>query len=153
MGRGIDWSHFLFKEWKSIYALPLFYWASLVAQMVKNLPAMQEIQVWSLGWDYPLEKGMATHSSVLAWRIPWPEEPGRVQSLGSQRVRHDWVTNTFSSFYLPHLWSHGLARTRKDIVEALWRYRERLSCFPLQQPWKWDPGPRSQDKLRWIQGN
>ena len=58
--------------------------ASLVAQMVKNLPAMRETQVRSLGREDPLEKGMATHSSVIAWRIPWTEEPGGLQSLGLQ---------------------------------------------------------------------
>ena len=61
--------------------------ASLVAQMVKNLPAMQETQVQSLGQEDLLEKEMATHSSIIAWKIPWTEEPGR--SMGSQRVRHD----------------------------------------------------------------
>ena len=63
--------------------------ASLVAQMVTNLHAMQEIQVRSLGQEDPLKKGMATHSSILAWRIPWAEEPGRLQSMGSQRVERD----------------------------------------------------------------
>ena len=63
--------------------------ASLVAQMVKNLPAMQETQVRSLGWEDPLEKGMATHSSILISGIPWTEEPGRLQSRGLQRVRHN----------------------------------------------------------------
>ena len=61
--------------------------------VVKNPPAMQELQetwVQSLGWKDPLEEGMATHSSLLAWRIPWTEEPGRLQSMGSQRVRYDW---------------------------------------------------------------
>ena len=58
--------------------------ASLIAQLVKNLPAMQETWVHSLGWDDPLEEGMATHSSILAWRIPWAEEPGGLQSTGSQ---------------------------------------------------------------------
>ena len=57
-------------------------WASLVAQQVKNLPAMQEIWVRSLGWEDPLEKEMATHSSILAWRIPWTENPGKLQSTG-----------------------------------------------------------------------
>ena len=57
--------------------------------MVKNLPAMQEAQVQSLGQEDPLEKEMATQSSILAWIIPWTEEPGRLQSMGSQRVRHD----------------------------------------------------------------
>ena len=63
--------------------------ASLVAQMVKYPPAMQETQVQSLGQEDPLEKGKATHSSILVWRIPWTEEPGRLQSMGSQKVRHD----------------------------------------------------------------
>ena len=62
---------------------------SLVAQRAKNLPAMQETWVWSLGWEDPLEKRMATHSSVLVWRIPWTEEPGGLQSMGSQRVRYN----------------------------------------------------------------
>ena len=57
--------------------------------MVKNLPAMLETQVQSLGWDNPLEKRMANHSSILAWRITWIEEPNGLQSMGSQRVRHD----------------------------------------------------------------
>ena len=61
----------------------------LAAQMVKNLPAVQETQVGSLGWEDPLEKGMATHSSILAWRIPWKEEAGALQSKGSQRVADD----------------------------------------------------------------
>ena len=65
------------------------FWASLVAQMVKNLPAMQETWVRSLGWEDPLEKRTVTHSSILAWRIPWTEEPGRLQSMGSQRVGHN----------------------------------------------------------------
>ena len=63
--------------------------ASLVAQMVKCLPAMWETWVRSLGQEDPLEKEMATHSSTLAWRIPWREEPGRLQSMGSQRVGHN----------------------------------------------------------------
>ena len=62
--------------------------------MVKNLPAMQETLLWSLSQEDPLEKGMATHSSILAWRIPWTEEPGGLQSMGSQRVGHDWPINT-----------------------------------------------------------
>ena len=57
--------------------------------MVKDLPAMQETPVPSLGQEDPLEKGMANHSSILAWRIPWTEEPGRLQSMGSQRVEHN----------------------------------------------------------------
>ena len=59
-----------------------------VAQMVKNLPSMQENWVLSLGWEDPLEKGMATHFSFLAWRIPWTEDPGGLQTMGLQRIRH-----------------------------------------------------------------
>ena len=61
-----------------------YFWASLVAQLVKNPPAMREIWVQSLGWEDPLEEGKATHSSILAWRIPWT-----IQSMGSQRVGHN----------------------------------------------------------------
>ena len=64
-------------------------WASLVAQTVKRLPTMRETRVQSLGWEVPLEKEMATHSSILAWKIPWMEEPGRLKSMGSQIVGHD----------------------------------------------------------------
>ena len=62
---------------------------SLVAQMVKNLPAMRETWVRSLGWEDPLEEEMAIHSSTIAWKIPWTEEPGRLQSMDLQRVGHD----------------------------------------------------------------
>ena len=64
-------------------------WASLVAQMVKHLPTMLETRVQSLGWEDSLEKEMETHSSILAWKIPWMEEPCRLQSMGSLRVGHD----------------------------------------------------------------
>ena len=70
----------------------------LLAQTVKRLPTMHETRVQSLGWEDPLEKEMATHSSTLAWKIPWMEEPGRLQSIGSQRVGHNWVTS-LQSFY------------------------------------------------------
>ena len=66
---------------------------SLDGSVVKNLPAMWETWVQSLGWEYPLEKAMAPHSSTLAWKIPWMEEPGRLQSMGSLRIRHDWVSS------------------------------------------------------------
>jgi len=72
----------MFPWWKLILG------ASLVAQMVKNLPVMQETRVQSLGWKDPLEEEMTTHSSILAWRIPWTEEPGGLQSIESQRVGH-----------------------------------------------------------------
>ena len=89
-------------------------WASLVAQMVKNLPAMQETWVQSLGWEDTLEKAMATHSSILAWRIPWTELLGELQSAQSQRLGHNWVTNintkSLSNLCLtmPLLWDSAL---------------------------------------------
>ena len=69
----------------------------------KNLPARQETQVWSLGWKDPGEEGMATHSSIIAWRIPWTEEPGGLQSTGLQGVGHDWATNIFTRLPLQSL--------------------------------------------------
>ena len=71
--------------------------AFLMAQMVKHLPTMRETWVQSLGWEDPLEKDMATHSSTLTWKIPWTEEPGRLQSMGSQRVGHDRGTQCLLS--------------------------------------------------------
>ena len=76
-----------------IFVFSHFLWASLVAQLVKNLPAMWETWIWSLGWEDPLEKGTVIHSSILAWRIPWI-----VLSMGWKRVRHDWTT--FTSFFV-----------------------------------------------------
>ena len=80
---------------------------SLVAQMVKCLSTMQETRVWSLGQEDPLEKEMAIHSNSISWKMPWTEEPGRLQSMGSQRVGHDWATSlfTFSFLYSPTLTS------------------------------------------------
>ena len=68
--------------------------------MVRNLPAMRETWVPSLAWEDPLEKGMATHSSILAWIIPWTEEPGKLQFMGSQRVGHNWVTFSFTFHFI-----------------------------------------------------
>ena len=79
-------SKYLFLRANKYYT---FKWASLVAQMVERLSAMQETRVWSLGWEDPLEKEMAAHSSILAWKIPWIAEPGRLPSMGSQRVGHN----------------------------------------------------------------
>ena len=94
--------------------------------MVKNLPAMQETWVGSLGQEDPLEKGMATHSRILAWRSPWMEEPGGLQSMGWQRVRHNQVSNTLSLlsvcrhnvYYIQENW---LLLTDKELVCA---------CYP-----------------------
>ena len=79
------------------------FWGYLVGQMLKNLPSMQKTWVRSLGRKDPLEKEMGIHSSILAWRIPWTEKPGRLQSMGLQTVGHDWVTNTLTCFLFPHV--------------------------------------------------
>ena len=75
----------------------------LVAHTVKNLAAMQQTWIWSLGWEDSLEKGMAIHCSILAWRIPWTKEPDRPQSMWLQRVGADWATNSFT--FIRSLWS------------------------------------------------
>ena len=85
-----------------------------VAQRVKHLPAMRETRVWSLGWEDPLEKEMETQSSILIWRIPWREEPGRLQSTGSQRVGHDWATSLYLNFrFLFELLNFSLSTSRR----------------------------------------
>ena len=76
------------------YFISVWHFTSLMAES-----AVQETWVQSLGWEVLLEKGMPTHSSILVWRIPLTEEPGRLQSMGSQRVRHYWATNTFTFTY------------------------------------------------------
>ena len=98
-------------------------WASLIAQLIKNLPSMQETWVPFLGWEDPLEKEMATHSSILAWKIPWTEEPGGLQSMGLQRVRRSWTSAQAACWWYRNstlLGSHthscsGMGRTRKTI--------------------------------------
>ena len=102
---------------------------SLVAQMVKNLPAMQETWVQSLGQDDSLEKKMATHSSILAGRIPWTEEPGRLQSMGSQRVGPNWATNihTLAFIQIDTRSTHNLSCEIKDV--------SRNYQMPVDQGW------------------
>ena len=108
----LNWrSSFIYSYYKTLTIFSVLYnrspWpvlrAPLVAQMVTSLPAAQETRVRSLGQDL-LEKGMATPSSVLAWRIPWTEEPDGLQSMGLQRVGHNWVTNTLCGFILYTHW-------------------------------------------------
>ena len=79
-----------------------------MSQTVKRLPTMRETRVWSLGGEDPLEKEMETHSSILAWKIPWTEEPSRLQAMGSQRVRHDWVT----SYSLTEILKFNIQKTK-----------------------------------------
>ena len=92
--------------------------ASLVAQMVKNLPAMQKTQVLALGWKDPWRR--AWHSSILAWRIPWIEEPGRLQCMGSQRIGHDWITNTSRKISKGQSWFQKVT----DMIPGIWSLRE-----------------------------
>ena len=92
---------FIIESFLFIYLWVLISESSLVAQMVRHLPKMQQTRVWSLGQEDPLEKEMATHSSTLAWKILWMEKPGRLQSMWWQRVGHDWAT----SLSLSHVWA------------------------------------------------
>ena len=110
--------------------LQVIVWTSLLAQMVKSLPATQKTWVRFLGWEDPLEKGMATHSSILAWRIPWTEEPGGLQSMDSQRVRHDWATFT------GHFWA-GFSKncSRNDHSQNL--QEVGFSVLLLTEDYRW----------------
>ena len=114
--------------------------------MVKNLPAMEETWVWSLGQKDPLEKEMATHSSTLAWRISWTEEPGRLQSMGSQRVTHYRVTNTTTiTMYGYENWTIKKAECQRIDAFELWCWislERPLDCKEIKpvnpkgnQPW------------------
>ena len=94
--------------------------------MVKNLPAVQEIWVQSLSQEDPLGKGMATHSSILAWRISWTEEPGGLQSLGSQRVGHNWATNTFTFFHFIHQRNPGELSNSPKWLKSSLKYHLQL---------------------------
>ena len=96
--------------------------------MVKCLPTMQETRVRSLGGEDPLEKEMATHSSTLAWKIPWTEVPGRLQSMGLQRVRHDWVTSL--SFSLVPLYILG-SFVKNKVPIGSWIYLWASYLVPL----------------------
>ena len=100
-------SHLSFQEMECSHLVP----------QIKNPPAIQETWVRSVGWEDPLEKGMAIHSSILAWRIPWTEELGRLQSMGSQWVRHNWATFIFISVDCP------TQRVRKS--------NRKIDCFSV----------------------
>ena len=106
-------------------------WASLVAQRVKNLPGMQETWIQSLGQEDLLKKGMATHPSILAWRILWTEDPSRLQSMGLQQVGHDWATNT-------DILTHG--RSMLSFVRSHQTVFQR-SCTILRSHQQWVGAP------------
>ena len=82
---------------------------------------MQEKQAWSLSQEDPLEEGMATHSSIITWRIPWIEEPRRLQSMGSQRVRHDWIDLAPTDIYIliPENWEYVILHGRRDLTDVI----------------------------------
>ena len=140
--------------------------ASLVAQMVKCLPTMQETRVQSLGQEGPLEKEMATHSSILVWRIPWTEEPGELQSMGSQRVWHYWATSLYTSS--PFVLCAGLSRSVKSVFATPWTAAHQaplsmeilqvrileLSCHALLQgvfpAQGWSPGLYKQNTVSFV---
>ena len=98
-----------------------------MVQLVKKPPAMQETWVWFLGWEDSLEKGTATHSRILACRIPWTEKPGRLQSMRSQRVGHDWAI--FTSLHFTSLSSFIVLWIKLDF-----RLSAVYSCEPLVSP-------------------
>ena len=124
----------------SLTVLPLtcapLYFRGWVAQTVKRLSAMQETRVRFLGWEDTLEKGIATHSSILAWRIPWTEEPGRLWSMGSQRVGHDWATSlslfihTTTLDVAPVSWVNPM-----PMLHILPMYHGHISTFILPLSW------------------
>ena len=105
---------------------------SLVAQIIKNLPAIQETQVQSLGWEDPLQKGNDTHSSIPAWRIPCTEESGGLQSMGSQRDGHNWATNI-----LDFRWLSG----KEPACQCRWCMGHRFHLWVRKIPWRkeWQP--------------
>ena len=129
---------------------PLQYsWASRMAQTVKNLPAKWETWVWSLGWEVPPKEGMVTHWSILNWRIPWAEEPGGLQSMRSQRIGHDWVTQHSTAhrlilqYFIPNRknhWNSQVGQVR--ITCEVLKYTD-FWCLPQtikSESLKWDLG-------------
>ena len=107
--------------------------------MVKHLPTIRETRVWSLDQEDPLEKEMATHSSTLSWKIPWTEEPGRLQSMGSKRVGHDWETSlfTFTMLTTVSIYEHRLCfhlfRSSLISFSTVFYFSEYKSYTPLDR--------------------
>ena len=129
-----DYSPWVHKEFDTVEWLTfmrasvfMYIWLGFLGgSVVKNLPAKQETWVHSPGQEDPLEMGMATHSSILAWRIPWTEEPGRLQSMGSQRVGHDWATK------------HTQEKIRILFLKDIWKsvikdFRGLYACLSSQK--------------------
>ena len=121
----LDSSMFFYLVFKTLMREFINMGASLVAQMVKHLPAMRQTWVQSLGREDPLEKEMATYSSTLAWKIPWMEEPGKLQPMGSQRVGYDWATSLSQS-------SRPSLLSLKDIYISMYTQLDKLTLRFLQ---------------------
>ena len=109
---------------------PVVYGASLMAQRLKHLPPMWDTWVRSLGWEDPLEKEMVTHSSILAWRIPWAEEPGGLQSTGSQRVGHHLATERVHTRATQRVYPQG----QPGITLRVWILHFQNSCVSASTP-------------------
>ena len=136
-GRHVNWCSHYGKVWRFLKKLKIELSHDLMVQT-----AMQETWVWFMGWEDPLEKGMATHSSILAWRIPWTEEPGRLQSMGLQRVRHNWVTNTF--YFHIHIygfprWLSGKESACKCKSHRRHRFDPTVWTIFWRRAWQWTP--------------
>ena len=132
----IIWRHF-----EVAITQGLFWWLRLWIRQLRICPQCRRPGVWSLGLEDPLKKGIATHTSILAWRIPWTKEPGRLQSMGSQRVRHDWATEH----------AHMSRQSPGEIFSIFlinqdWHYHHFFSRFPgtmkLPQPSTSEEGAR-----------
>ena len=126
--------------------------ASQMGQLVKNLPVMQETQVWFLGWEDPLEKRIATHSSILAWKISWME-PGRLQSMGSQRVGHDWASSLhFTSPASPDDKESACNAGDLDVIPGLgWYPGKGIATHSSILAWRipWTEGPGRLQSMGW----
>jgi len=127
----------------------------LVAQTVKPLSTMLETQVRSLGWEDPLEKEMAIHSRTTAWKIPRTEEPGRLQSMGSQRVGHDWATSL--SLYICNPWGHKESDVTERLHYTISHLKKNIYLFGCIKSWLWCVGSSysresrvNLDSLRWV---
>ena len=127
------------------FASVLDYGSSLVAQTVKNLSAVQETWVQSLSQEEILQKGLATHFSILAWRIPRTEEPGRLKSLGSRRVGHDWVTNSYRLYWLFTIFP-------PVSFPGLWAFWGWGYVFYPYIPYAWHSGWSMADACSWMSG-
>ena len=136
-----------------------------MAQAVKRLPAMQETWVWSLGWEDPLEKEIATHSSTLVWKIPWTEEPGKLQTMRSQRVGHDWATWLYGIWFgnihkikmhisldpkIPLLEIYStyiFPQIHSNISVEIYSVRFTASFFTIAESWKQPKRPQGVDYI------